>query len=98
LKGDGEWERYLRARGKPVPLQPVKGKFHMNMRKTFFTLRVTEHWHKLLRAALASPSPEMFKLTCTHFCVTYSREPALLADGTGRSSEVPSNCCDSVIS
>ena len=36
-------------------------KFHLNMRKNFFTLRVTEHWNKLLREVMDSPSPEIFK-------------------------------------
>jgi len=38
-------------------------KFHLNMRKNFFTLRVTEHWNRLPRGIVESPSLEMFK-TC----------------------------------
>ncbi|KFV82337.1 hypothetical protein N308_08553, partial [Struthio camelus australis] len=36
-------------------------KFRLNMRKNFFTVRVTEHWHRLSREAVASPSLEIFK-------------------------------------
>jgi len=36
-------------------------KFHLNMRKNFFPLRVTEHWHRLPREVVESPSPEIFK-------------------------------------
>jgi len=28
------------------------GKFHLNMRKNFFTVRVTEHWKRLPREVL----------------------------------------------
>ena len=36
-------------------------KFQLNTRKNFFTLRVMEHWNRLPREAVESPSLEIFK-------------------------------------
>jgi len=36
-------------------------KFHLNMRRNLFTLRVTEPWNRLPRGAVESPSLEIFK-------------------------------------
>ncbi|KFV73005.1 hypothetical protein N308_11263, partial [Struthio camelus australis] len=36
-------------------------KFHLNLRKNFLTVRVPEHWNRLPREVVESPSLEIFK-------------------------------------
>ncbi|KFQ79622.1 hypothetical protein N335_03533, partial [Phaethon lepturus] len=36
-------------------------KFHLKIRKCFFTVRVTEHWQKLPREAVEYPSLQILK-------------------------------------
>jgi len=50
-----------RTRGKGHKLK--QRKFHLNMRKNYFTLRVSEHWNRLPTEGVDSPSLEIFK-TC----------------------------------
>jgi len=49
-----------RRRGKGHKLKLRK--FCLNMRKNFFTLRVMEHWNRLPREVVESPSLEIFQI------------------------------------
>ena len=56
-----------RARSNGQKMEPRK--FHINMQKNFLTVKVTEHWNRLPREVLESPSLEIFNTHLdTHLC------------------------------
>jgi len=72
-------------------------KFHLNMRKNLFTLRIPEHWNRLPREVMQSPSLMTFNSGLDTFQSNCSRESALAGDWTRRFPEVPSSPYNSVI-
>jgi len=71
-----------RTKGNEHKLKHMK--FHLNMRKNFFLLRVTEPWHRLPREAVESPSLEIFKTCLDTFLCSLLRVTLLCQTGWTR--------------
>jgi len=59
--GEGLFTRVCSDRARRNGCKLKEGRFRLDIRKRYFTMRVVKHWHRLPREAVAAPSLEVFK-------------------------------------
>ena len=100
-----EEERGAASTGVLTLGMPVRreGRSRLDIMKTFFTMRVVKHWHRLLREVVEAPSLETFKIRLdgARSNLAQLKSSLLTAGGLGQMTSKgpfqPKAFCESVI-